>query len=230
MYDGNYKKLISMNTGKIKNLILTFIVLPSCLFAQQENENHLNFIGKIKPRHAHEIQSSKISIGAEMMDRDYTIYANWQDFLGPLGVKKARIQSGWAKCEKENGVYDWAWLDEIISDMVNQGIEPWIDLCYGNPVYPGGGGTTLQQKALPHSKEALNGWERYVSAIVQRYKHHVNEWEIWNEPNYEIDPNQFGQFVVRTAKAIKAVQVIPVILRHGKVRQDVLQSSVSHLL
>ena len=32
-------------------------------------------------------------------------------------------------------------LDDIILDMIDQSVEPWVCLCYGNPIYPGGGGT-----------------------------------------------------------------------------------------
>ncbi|MFH1269421.1 MAG: hypothetical protein ABIK89_27160 [Planctomycetota bacterium] len=79
-------------------------------------------VGRVQPRHAREIEASSWSVGAETMDRDYTIYAAWKEHLGPLGVKRARIQAGWAKTEKEPGTYDWAWLDEIIPDMVAQGV------------------------------------------------------------------------------------------------------------
>jgi len=65
------------------------------------------YLGIIRPRHAREIESSNWAVGAETMDRDYTIYDNWRNYLGPLGVKKARIQSGWAKTEQEKGKYDW---------------------------------------------------------------------------------------------------------------------------
>ena len=77
--------------------------------------------GQVQPRHARDIVSSRFSIGAETMDRDYTIYANWREYLGPLGAKRARIQSGWAKCDDGSGNYRWDWLDEIIPDMVEQG-------------------------------------------------------------------------------------------------------------
>jgi hypothetical protein len=83
-----------------------------------------HYLGQIRPRHAREIPASNWSIGAETMDRDYTIYKNWREHLGPLGIKKARIQSGWAKTEKKRGDYDWAWVDEIVLDMVDQGVEP----------------------------------------------------------------------------------------------------------
>jgi hypothetical protein len=140
------------------------------------------------------------------MDRDYTLYANWRKHLGPLGVKKARIQAGWAKTEKERGKYDWQWLDEIIPDMADQGVEPWVCLCYGNPIYPGGGGTGLSG-GLPSSPEALAAWVKFVGAFVDRYKEHVDEWEVWNEPRggRKTVP-QYGDLVVRTARAVRERQ------------------------
>jgi hypothetical protein len=203
-FTGKYSNSLELLIRKayIISLVFSFEIVQ----AQTTDDVKFDFHGKLKPRPASEIQSSNISVGAEMMDRDYTIYKNWKEYLGPLGVKKARIQSGWAKCEKVQGVYNWAWLDEIIYDMAAQGVEPWIDLCYGNPVYPGGGGFTLKNKHLPSSQEALKAWENYVRAIVTRYKDYVDEWEIWNEPNYEIQPEQFARFSVLTAKAIKSVQ------------------------
>ena len=165
------------------------------------------YIGKIQPRHARDIAASNWSIGAETMDRDYTVYANWREYLGPLGAKKARIQSGWAKTEKERGVYDWAWVDEIVLDMVDQGVEPWVCLCYGNPIYPGGGDTGLGG-GLVASEEALQAWERYVAAFVERYAKHVDEWELWNEPRTGRGKGtvQYAKFVIRTAETIRKLQ------------------------
>ncbi len=88
------------------------------------------YLGKVKPRHARDIRSSNWSVGAETMDRDYTVYKHWKEYLGPLGIKKARIQSGWAKTEKTRGNYSWEWIDEIVFDMVDQGVEPWVCLYY----------------------------------------------------------------------------------------------------
>jgi hypothetical protein len=164
-------------------------------------------LGRIKTRPASEIQASNWSIGAETMDRDYTIYRNWKSYLGPLGLKKARLQAGWAKTEKEKGVYDWAWLDEIIFDMVQQGVEPWMCLCYGNPIYADGGGTLLGA-ALPRTEEALQAWEKFVRAMVGRYKHVIDEWEVWNEPNLGKNntPAIYADFLIRTAEVVRQAQ------------------------
>ena len=64
-------------------------------------------LGKIRARRAKEIEASNWSVGAETMDRDYTVYQYWKSYLGALGFKKARVQGGWAKTEKRHGQYDW---------------------------------------------------------------------------------------------------------------------------
>jgi len=165
------------------------------------------YLGTITPRHARDIESSSWSIGAETMDRDFTVYKNWREYLGPLGIKKARIQSGWAKTEESAGRYGWHWLDEIVFDMVDQGVEPWICLCYGNPIYPGGGDVGLGGGIIK-SEEAFQAWERYVGEVVRRYGQHVDEWELWNEPRTGRGKGtaEYGRFVVRTARAVRAVQ------------------------
>jgi len=164
-------------------------------------------LGNVQPRHARQIQASNWAVGAECMDRDFTVYRHWRQHLGLLGAKQARIQAGWAKTEKEEGKYDWAWLDEIIPDMVTQGVEPWVCLCYGNPVYPGGGGTGLGG-GLPESPEALEAWDRFVSAFVARYERQVRQWEIWNEPRGGRGRGalQYAHLVLRTAEAVRARQ------------------------
>ncbi len=164
-------------------------------------------LGTIRPRHAREIEASNWSVGAETMDRDYTIYQNWKHFLGPLGFKKARIQGGWAKTETQPGVYNWQWLDEIIHDMVKQGVEPWACLCYGNKLYESGGGTRLGA-GLPSSGQALEAWKKWVRAMVERYDEQVDEWEVWNEPNLRGSngARAYARFLIQTAQTIRDVQ------------------------
>ena len=123
---------------EMKKSIVVIMLIFGLLTSVKAGDIDWKPIGRIKPRHAEEIQSSNWSVGAETMDRDYTIYKNWKDYLGPLGVKKARIQGGWAKTEKQKSVYDFTWLDEIIFDMNDQGVEPWMCLCYGHSLYADG--------------------------------------------------------------------------------------------
>ena len=121
------------------------------------------------------------------------------------------MQSGWAKTEKEKGVYDFAWLDHIVDDALSRGVQPWIQLSYGNLIYKGGGGISLSA-GLPTSEEALTAWVNYTKAIVERYRDRVNEWEIWNEADHKnnlefgSDVNTYARLFVETVKAIKSIQ------------------------
>ena len=213
-------------TGPLAGLVRHAVWFAACLLAMPltcssaESPPHRKFsgpgccpgddfthIGLIRPRHAREIESSNWAVGAETMDRDYTIYANWRNYLGPLGVKMARIQSGWAKTERRKGQYDWTWLDEIIPDMAAQGVRPWVCLCYGNPIYPGGGGTGLGG-GLPSSPEALAAWDAFVGAFVRRYKRYVTHWEVWNEPRTGRGEGAvvYARFAARTAQVVRKHQ------------------------
>lgn len=202
---GNSYTFTSLSVPDYPVLIAEKTALPLTMPTGQSANPAFKYLGKIAPKQSRDIRSSNWSVGAEYMDRDYTVYANWKDYLGKLGVKKARIQSGWAKCEKVRGHYDFAWLDAIVNDMERQGVTPWINLSYGNPVYSGGGGTTLNA-AIPYSGEALEGWKKYVTAIVNRYGDKVTEWEIWNEPNYKISIPDYANFFIATAETVRSAQ------------------------
>lgn len=168
----------------------------------------LKEIGSITPRSTKEIQSSRITVGCETIDRDLTVWDNYKAYLPPLGVKKIRLQAGWAKCEKVKGEYDWQWLDEIIDYAVENDMEPWLQTSYGNPIYEGGGGKGLLH-SLMTSQEGYEAWDRWVEALVIRYKDRVTEWEIWNEPDHpsqNISPETTANLNIRTADIIKRIQ------------------------
>jgi len=188
-------------------LLICLIFLTSLTEVRGKSEITFTYLGQIKPRHARTIQSSNWSVGAETMDRDYTIYKNWCSYLGPLGFKKARLQAGWAKTERSKEVYDWQWLDEIIYDMVaGQGVEPWMCLCYGNPLYSNG--ETRLGAGIPKTEHSLQAWEKFVKAIVSRYKEQIDEWEVWNEPNLrkKNPPADYARFLILTSEAVRRVQ------------------------
>ena len=172
-------------------------------------------LGTVLPRHAREIQGSNWSVGAETMDRDYTVYKAWREYLGPLGIKRARIQAGWAKTEKTPGHYDWAWLDEIILDMPKQGVKPWVCLSYGNPLYQASPDAKLANLGSNPSTDpkVMQPWLRFVAAFVERYKGVVDEWELWNEPRGGAKiAADYARFMIATAQAIRARQPKAVII------------------
>ena len=191
---------------------LLVFLLPTSLLAAVAQPGAMDdigfpLLGKLATRSAKEITASSWSVGGETLDRDFSVYAQYKQYLGPLGAKGFRVQAGWAKCEKQAGVYDFAWLDEVVNDALAQGVQPWLEASYGNPLYPGGGGTGLGA-GLPKTPEALRGWDAWVKALVARYKDRVHEWEIWNEPDggHGIPAEAFAEFHLRTAALIRAEQ------------------------
>jgi hypothetical protein len=95
----------------------------------------LKKVGTIKPKSSKDIQFSRISLGFEKLDRNVFDPEKAYDKVAECGVKKARIQSGWQRTEKEKGVYDFAWLDSVVDNLIAIGVEPWLCLCYGNDLY-----------------------------------------------------------------------------------------------
>ncbi len=163
-----------------------------------------------------ETTCSWLSVGAETMDRDYTVYGEWREHLGPLGVTKARLQGGWEKTESTPGLYDFRWLDEIVFDMDDQGVTPWMCLCYGNTNIDGGGGSRLGASA-PSTDTGQRAWLDWVRQVVARYGAVIDEWEVWNEPNnvwMDWDdahtegnaPETYADLYVSTGRAIRALQ------------------------
>ncbi len=216
----NYYKKVAMK--KTILILFSFFLFSSYSQAQAIKSRSITWaklnstgpdlkqIGTIAVRHSRDVKSSSWSVGCETLDRDYHKFSIYKDYVGELGVKHARLQSGWAKCETVKGVYNFAWLDSCVYGLNEQGVKPWICLCYGNPLF----GSTVDLGArigpLVDSEEAMAAWLKYVEATVARYKGVVNEWEIWNEPNGSGSEN-YAKLFIPTAEVIRKVQKKSVI-------------------
>ncbi len=60
-------------------------------------------IGVLSPKSIHEVKND-LTLGCEVLDRDYADYHQYKEYIVPLGLKKIRLQAGWAKTEKIKGV------------------------------------------------------------------------------------------------------------------------------
>ncbi|MFW5753099.1 MAG: GH39 family glycosyl hydrolase, partial [Planctomycetota bacterium] len=161
-------------------------------------------LGRMPTRSAAAIGASPWSIGCETLDRDFADFAHSGPLLGELGATQARVQAGWAKTDRGDGRFDFAWLDAIVDGCLAQGVRPWLELSYGNPAYPGGGGIGLSE-GWPRTPEALRAWDRWVTAVVQRYRDRVSTWEIWNEPENHTasGPADYAVFFAHTARRVR---------------------------
>ncbi|MEI7733004.1 MAG: beta-galactosidase [Verrucomicrobiota bacterium] len=166
----------------------------------------LKRIGTLTPRSVGEITGQNWALGCETLDRAFTSYDSYRDYLVPLGIKKIRLQGGWATTEREKGKYDWRWLDRVIDDARSRGLEIFLETNYGNPIYAGGGGRGLSG-GFPTSDEAWAAWDKWVEAMAIRYKGKVRDWEMWNEPdgNKTHTPEMVADINIRTAEIIKRI-------------------------
>ena len=125
-----------------------------------------------------------MSIGFETLDRRQFDPKRTYEHLGRLGVKWARAQTGWCRCETTKGKYDFAWLDEIVDSLRNQGVQTWFNLGYGNKLYTQEAPDISAVGFAPiFTEEARAGWTAFVNAIAGHFAGRVKCWEIWNEPN-----------------------------------------------
>lgn len=175
----------------------------------------LELIGTLPTRTTHELGASDWSVGCETLDRDYADFDSYKPYLSELGVTSARIQSGWARCEKQKGRYDFARIDHIVDGMLEEGVQPWINLGYGNPLY--GAEKGLGSKIFT-DEPTMKAWLKFVETIVARYRDKVHEWEIWNEPNLgenRTNYDAYASLLSHTVETIRRVQPDAVIIGMG---------------
>ena len=164
----------------------------------------LKQIGKVEVVRHNGEGNSLWSVGCETVDRDFTVFSEYKDWIGGTGAGYARMQSGWAKTEKVRGVYDFAWIDEMVDGVLAQGVCPWISLGYANPIYANG--EVDLNAAIFDDEDTMQGWLNYVREVVTRYKGKVTMYEIWNEPNGGKDPEKarkYANLFIRTAELIR---------------------------
>ena len=188
-------------------------------------ESDLQYIGDLPFRTSKEVESSPLGVGFEVLDhRTAYDFQKALPFARNTGVKWARVQTGWQRAEKEVGKYDFAWLDEIVDGLQDAGIEPWLSLSFGNPLYMDGAKPIPPHDNYFYSptrfgEKGINGWINYCKAMTEHFKDRITYWEIWNEPNAGFmrqpqditkmileTPDTYAELVAISEKAIHSLQ------------------------
>lgn len=171
-------------------------------------------IGTIRPRSADEIQGSNWTLGCECLDRDFTDFDQYKDYIVPLGIKEIRLFAGWAKCEKEKGKFDFAWLDHCVDWANEHKINVLLDISYGNPIYEGAGGAGLSN-GTPSTPGGLAAWDNWIERMGEHYKGRITDYAMWNEPDNSAKntPAVIADLNVRTARILK--RIMPDCRLHG---------------
>lgn len=168
-------------------------------------------LGRLPSKKSIEVKKSILGIGFETLDRKTFDPMKTVPFLAESGIKFARCQTGWLRCEKEVGKYDFSWLDEIVDSLAKIGIEVWFSLGFGHPVHtpvpkydkiwkeakgkaehciPGPARGWVGEVPIYHGEKSVKAWQAYVRALCKHFRGRVRYFEIWNEP----DMSNFWQF------------------------------------
>ena len=171
----------------------------------------LTACGKVTAKKAADIDNSRLGIGFEKLDRDAFNPEKAYEKLALIGVKWVRVQSGWQKTEKQKGIYDFAWLDAVVDNIIARGMTPWMCVCYGNAIYGGMAEEVFGAVGCPpiHTEEQREAWRRYCTALAKHYKGRVSHFEVWNEPDglhcwkHGVSATELAHFTTASAKALK---------------------------
>jgi len=181
----------------------------------------LKLIGRLKTRSAKEMESSSISIGFETLDRELFKPEACYDLLAETGAKWARCQTGWNRCEKTKGIYDFNWLDTVVDELLKRGVQPWFNLGFGNKLYIPDAPNEAAVGCVPlyFGEECLKAWKNFVSALVKHFCDRIRHWEIWNEPNIDCfwwptaaSGRNYAELIAVTVPVIKAVDSKAIIV------------------
>ncbi len=179
--------------------------------AAAEVLNRLPVLGKVRPRESRTISASPLSIGFETLDRQMFDPERTYDHVARLGAKWARVHTGWCRTERQPGVYDFAWLDQVVDRLRAIGVQPWLCVGFGNRLYtpeaPFESAVGWVPTGTPRGRAA---WLAYVEQLAEHFRGRVRHYEIWNEPNGKSfwrpgtpDPRQYVDFVALTAPVVR---------------------------
>ena len=234
---------------------------PKYLFNQEPDPLEFagaRFLGNAPRKSSSEIAHSPLGIGFETLDRDTFDPAFTYDLLGESGVKFARCQTGWMKCEKTLGQYDFAWLDDVVDNLLKRGVETWFNLSFGHPAYtpspvydemrekaaregtklPGRPRGYVGEVPLLHGEAAMAAWKRYVAALCTHFKGRVRKFEVWNEADAKVfwlhggkpsDKDTFGKARDYTEFVRLTAEVVRGIVPDAEIIADVAQPTSRYI-
>ena len=122
----------------------------------------------------------------------------------------------WWRTEHERGKYDWRPTDNIIRKARKNGLDilPRLGssefVAYDKDKFSG----TWIRKASVHTGVKVIGrawrilpppdaWERFIHEFVARYRNEIKCYEIMNEPNLYLTPEQYTDYLKRAYRAAK---------------------------
>lgn len=95
-----------------------------------------------------------------------------------LGAGRVRIGANWAEVEPAQGRFEWAALDSRVRSAREAGLTPLLVL----QTLPSWLQVPTGRVSEAHHRVAEE-FGTFARLVAERYRHHVDGYEIWNEPN-----------------------------------------------
>lgn len=128
---------------------------------------------------------SAFGAGVHAYTDDQTKLENLIGSLAMIGVEYARVDMPWESIEPAPGVFSFSpALESTMAKFGEYGIQPLSIAAYRNPAYDG--------HHTPSSKEGLEAYARYASALVTHWASLGKDIDIYNEFNHTFNDGACG--------------------------------------
>lgn len=170
------KDLISSSLILVLGLIALTALLPPPAAAQDFDRPHIYGVGIMW---ADWLSTGMIPPRYREDRREYN--RAQLDKIREAGGTATHGSFDWVDIEKVRGTYDWSQADERIDDITERGLAIYAyigntpDWARANPSLPG--------HRTPPAEEYAEDFERFCTAVAERYKGRVDRFFFWNEPN-----------------------------------------------
>lgn len=110
------------------------------------------------------------------------------------GVKWTREEFQWQRLEPRRGEFDFSFYDKLVETAQRNGLSVYGLFAYWTPW------------TKPYEEEGFRDYCTALRKVVQRYKHVIKHWEIYNEPNIFFWSGPHERYPILLKMAYEAVK------------------------
>ena len=209
--------------------ILCYLGVELALTLRDLRENDSSSLPATSAPHSQSSPASQIPfLGVTVALEQYNTPHDRQQALTRLhnaGFGWVRQRVDWSRIEPQPGDFQWAWTDQVLTEIAAAGLVPVIVL-EGSPTWardsvdrppPGISENDLPWRLAPPA--APETFARFAAAFARRYQNIVRFYQIWDEPNIAlhwgnrlIDPVGYARLLRAAAVAVRDADPDSVIL------------------
>ncbi|MDR7420534.1 MAG: hypothetical protein QN178_16665, partial [Armatimonadota bacterium] len=96
-------------------------------------------------------------------------------------IRAVKILADWSVIEPQRGQTSWSHLDRLVATAVRERAAPVVVLAHTPRRASIGSGADLTRPDV-YSRQPprdVQDWERFVTAVAERYRGRVSEWQVW---------------------------------------------------